>query len=290
VLYFSPAGGLAGDVFSRHVGGRSRRLPAGLELLGIAAAVLGLFVWTLDEGLNGENFVPLPLLLAGLALILAWLPGESRWFWRSWPLLALSLLLSLLFMLIGPDTLQTGLLMLLGAGAGLGAVWLLLTPAGLARLKGHALERHRQDTAHARRIVGVPWVQDGALPALTLGTLSLMASTPERLVGPFSSSFLATAVLLLGSVFLLVQARRQENQLRWWVGLAGFGLGALKLVFVDLEDLGGMARGAGTVLIGLLLLGIGQLAPRPEDSSPGELQPTEPQTEERQTTEPGSVG
>ena len=42
-------------------------------------------------------------------------------------------------------------------------------------------------------------------------------------------------------------------------------LAACKLVFVDLDDLGGMARGAATVLIGLLLLGIGQLAPRPEE-------------------------
>ena len=114
------------------------------------------------------------------------------------------------------------------------------------------------------------------LPALLLGLLALMGRTFELLNRGATTDWLTTtttsSVVLLGSsVVALLVARRRNSPLRWWVALAAFGVASFKLVFVDFGDLGGTLRGGATVVIGLLLLGIGQLAPRPEQ--PGEKQP-----------------
>ncbi|GAA5514585.1 hypothetical protein Dcar01_03341 [Deinococcus carri] len=238
------------------------RWRGGLEGAGVATAALGLLVWT-QEG-DGEERAA--LLLALLTVGVALLPGESRWFWRAWPLLALAVLVSVASMLTGPRDPGAGLWLLLGALGTGAALWLLVTLAGLRWLARRP--DPRGDTARAASLVAPPLLQDGLWPGLALVLLALGGRTAELLVrgeGPLTFTLTSTVVLLAASVALLVQARQLGHPLRWWVALATFGLGALKLVFVDLDDLGGLFRGAATALLGLLLLGIGQLAPRPEE-------------------------
>lgn len=262
LLYMSPAARLAAEVWGREAAVSGTW--AVLEGLGVFAAVLGLLTWSLEELFAGHALPPLDLLLAGLAVLAALLPSHSRWNLRAWPVLALGVAVTALRMLDAPPSVATGLQTLLGAVAILAALWLLVAQSGRRWLEQWRGERP------AGREVDRPWMQDGVLVALGLLLLALMGRTAEllRRAGPelssLTSTSLSTAVLLAASVLALLQARRRERQVGWWVALTAFGLGALKLVFFDLGDLGGMARGAGTALIGLLLLGIGQLAPKPE--------------------------
>lgn len=241
------------------------RIRLGLEGLGVATAALGLLIWGEVDGVPER----MPPLLALLAVVLAALPGETRPFWRAWPVLGLAVLSSVGAMLEGPASVGVGVWRLLGAAATGAALALLGTPAGWAQLR-RGLDS-RGDRDEAGRLLAFPAVRDVALPALALGLLALAGRTAEYLLGgggPFTLT--STAVLLVASVALLVQARRLRRPPRWWVALAAFGVGALKLLFLDFGDLGGLLRGAATALIGLLLLGIGQLAPRPdEEAAPG---------------------
>lgn len=267
LLFLGPGGRQAGEALR----GGPRRLVVSLELLGVASAALGLLAWGLDEGLGGTTFAALGLALAALAALVTRLPGQSRWSWRAWPLLGLAALVSGGAMLGGPGTVGEGVLTLLGAGATLAALWVLTTPAGLRRLPAFSSPRQRRITAQAVRRTGDPLWRDALLPALGLTLLALMGRTAELLLRgadaglPLASTLTSTAALLVASVGLLVLARRWARPLLWWTALLAFGLAAGKLVFVDLDDLGGAARGAATILIGLLLLGIGQLAPRPQE-------------------------
>lgn len=237
----------------------------GLEGAAVATAALGLLTWGEVDGVP-ERAAPL---LALLAVVLAALPGETRPFWRAWPVLGVAVLASVGTMLEGPASLSVGLWRLLGAAVTGAALVLLGTPAGWMWLRRGP--DPRGDRAQAGRLVDLPAVGDVALPALALLLLALAGRTTEYLLGgegPFTLT--STAVLLASAVALLVQARRLRRPPRWWLALAAFGVGALKLVFLDLDDLGGLLRGAATALIGLLLLGIGQLAPRPdEEAVPG---------------------
>ncbi|MBB5233668.1 hypothetical protein [Deinococcus budaensis] len=270
LLGWGPGGRQAGEMLR----GGPRRLLVALELLGAASAVLGLLAWGLGEGAAGLTFAGLGLALAVLAALLARVPGQSRWPWRAWPALGLAALASAGAMLGGPGTAGEGALTLLGACAALAALGGLTTPAGLRRLPPAASLRQRRVTAQAVRRTGDPLWRDALLPALGLTLLALMGRTAELLWRgpdarlPLAPTLTSTAVGLAASVALLVLARRAGRPLRWWTALLAFGLAAGKLVFVDLDGLGGMARGAATVLIGLLLLGIGQLAPRPETQHP----------------------
>lgn len=280
VLYLSPAGRLAARAWGGEAG-HERRTGAVLELLGVGTAVLGLLTWTVTEAVDGRPLPPLGLLLAGGAVLVARLPGQSRWQARAWPVLALAVLASLERMLDAPQGRTDGLWTLLGTGATLAALAGLGTSRGLRLLGG---------LARPGPVLEQPWWRDGALVALGLWLLALMGRTAELLpraapgLSTLTSTSLSTAVLIACSVLVLMQARRLERPVRWWVGLGAFGLGALKLVFFDLDDLGGMARGAGTVLIGLLLLGIGQLAPKPEPPAAGPPAPEPP------APEPHAVG
>jgi Predicted membrane protein (DUF2339) len=251
------------------------RLIVPLELLGVATVTIGLLAWTLRALLDGQSLPPLALLLSLLAVVVATLPGESRWFWRAWPPLGLSALASLVVMLGSPASGAEASLTLLGTAVTLAALWLLITPAGLNLLK------LRQSKLQVPPALSAAFIQDAVFPALTLVLLALMGRTLELLIRhsvsgstelfTFTTAF--SVVLLVGAVLLLGQARQQRIPLRWWVALVAFGLAALKLVFIDFGDLGGMARGAATVVIGLLLLGIGQLAPRPESVLPDPVLP-----------------
>ncbi|MCP2014089.1 hypothetical protein L1280_001226 [Deinococcus sp. HSC-46F16] len=238
------------------------RVRQGLEGVAVGAAALGLLTGPELDG-AGERAAPL---LALLAVGVAALPGETRRFWRAWPVLGVALLASAGAMLEGPAATRVEGWRLLGA-AGTGAALALLgTPGGWRWLvRG---PDPRGDRARVGRLLSPPPVRDVVLPALTLGLLALAGRTAEYLLGGQGSLTLAsTAALLAGAVALLVQARGLRRPLRWWVGLAAFGVGALKLVLLDVSDLGGLLRGAATVVIGLLLLGIGQLAPRPDEEA-----------------------
>jgi len=224
----------------------------------------------LSKQASRTNLAALGLAFAALAVVAAHLPGQSRWSWRAWPPLGLAAFVSAGTMLAGPGSLAEGVLTLLGTGATLAALWALTTPAGLRGWPPLSSPRQRRVTAQAvRRTATPPW-RDVLLPALGLILLALMGRTVELLPGgadvrlPLTPTLTSTAVGLATSVALLVLARRTARPLLWWTALLAFGLAACKLVFVDFGDLGGVARGAATVLIGLLL-GIGQLAPRPEE-------------------------
>ncbi|MDL2343488.1 DUF2339 domain-containing protein, partial [Deinococcus sp. MIMF12] len=238
------------------------RLRRGLEGLAVGTAALGLLLRGEVDGVP-ERVAPFLALLAG---VLAALPGESRPFWRAWPVLGVAVLASLGAMLQGPAAPPVEGWRLLGAAGAGAALALLGTPAGWRWLRRGP--DPRGDRKAAERLLSAPAVQDGVLPALTLGLLALAGRTAEFLLGgegPFTLT--STAALLASAVALLVQARRRRRPWRWWLALAAFGVGALKLVFLDLDDLGGLLRGAATALIGLLLLGIGQLAPRPDEEA-----------------------
>lgn len=241
-----------------------------MELLGVAAAVLGVGAWTADL-VPGVLCSALPLTL--LAVLVAWLPGKDRWTWRALPVLGLALLVTVITLIGVPQSAGVGVFTLLSAALLLGALWLLFTPAGLRLLRPRSVQT--VPAPPVGRAPGNPLVQEGVLSALLLGLLALMGRTFELLNRGAITDWLTTttssAVLLGSSVVALLVARRRNSPLSWWVALAAFGLASFKLVFVDFGDLGGTLRGGATVVIGLLLLGIGQLAPRPEQ--PGQKQP-----------------
>ncbi|MPY67348.1 hypothetical protein F8S09_11715 [Deinococcus sp. SDU3-2] len=263
---FAVHGLLAGGLLYALAGVHRPLLPAGLrrglEGLAVGTAALGLLTGPEVDGVE-ERAAPF---LALLAVVLAALPGETRPPWRAWPVLGVAVLASVGTMLEGPAGSGVGLWRLLGAAATGAALALLGTPAGWRRLRRGPDPRGDRD--QAEWWLGLLPVQDVALPALTLALLALAGRTTEFLLGgggPFTLT--STAVLLASAVALLAEARRSRRPLRWWVGLAAFGVGALKLVFLDFGDLGGLLRGAATAVIGLLLLGIGQLAPRPDEEA-----------------------
>ncbi len=256
------SGGLLYAVAGVHRPLFSARVRRGLEGVAVATAALGLPVWGEVDGVP-ERVAPG---LAVLAVVLAALPGETRPFWRAWPVVGLAVLVSAAVMLDGPDSSSAGLWRLLGAAATGAGLALLGTPAGWGWLRREPDPRGDRDGA--RRRLAVPAVRDGLLPGLALLLLALAGRTAEFLLGGAGPVTLtSTAVLLASAVALLVQARRLRRPVRWWLALAAFGVGALKLVFLDLDDLGGLLRGAATAVIGLLLLGIGQLAPRPDEEA-----------------------
>ena len=104
----------------------------------------------------------------------------------------------------------------------------------------------------------------GGLLTLSLGL------APDRL----AAHLIATGLLILAGLAGLLWAYRSEQRQAWWVGLTLFGLGAGKLVLLDLDGLGVSARGLGLTLIGLLLLWIGQLTPAEEEGAAGGLEGT----------------
>lgn len=100
--------------------------------------------------------------------------------------------------------------------------------------------------------------------ALAQGFGGLLALTLGLPLDEWQAGLISTGLLLLSGLTGLLWAYRSEQRPQWWLGLTLFGLGAIKLVMVDLEGLGVSARGLGLTLVGLLLLGIGQLAPAEE--------------------------
>ena len=93
--------------------------------------------------------------------------------------------------------------------------------------------------------------------------LAILAGT-DGLLG--AGALPVTLSLLIGGLIMLSQGRARRSVPVWWTGLGLFALASAKLVIADLDTLGTGGRGAALALIGLMLLGIAQLAPqaRPE--------------------------
>lgn len=227
----------------------NRRWGAGLEALAVAFWLLG-SAFFLETWLH-ESAAAMLLtgaLAAGLALLLPRLPLRSAP-WLPQVLLAASVLSALTApQWLAPEPERLGL----GSGW---LVWVLATatvfwffgavPKGMSR-------RVALLPDWGLLLVGAGLAQSAG------GLLSLTLGLP---LGSLYAGLMATGLLLLTGLVGLWWAYRSEQRSVWWLGLALFGLGAIKLVLIDLDGLGLSARGLGLTLVGLLLLGIGQLAP-----------------------------
>lgn len=96
----------------------------------------------------------------------------------------------------------------------------------------------------AHHLLGVPWDGDALLASFVVQT--------------------GIAILwTLLALALMVRAYRQGQRAPWLVGAGLLGLTVIKLLLVDLNNAGGGARIIAFIVVGLLMLAVGYLAPLP---------------------------
>ncbi|WP_293913969.1 hypothetical protein [Deinococcus sp.] len=256
-----PAEFMGADDARERFGLRAQQVAEGLALLGGVTALS----WLLDGQAQTA------MLLSAVALSAPFLRGVIAWPLVSLPLLGLSLVASL----SAPVT------DLAAANGGSGGVALLsLLVASLALwLLGSLSGRRRLPLVPAARRDAAPldaWALTLLEPGAACwgGLISVLASQfAARLADLAGTSGLlapgalpTTLGLLGGGVVMLFQGRERRSVPVWWTGLGLFALASAKLVIADLDTLGTGGRGVALALVGLMLLGIAQLAPqaRPE--------------------------
>ena len=173
------------------------------------------------------------------------------------------------------------------AGTGLGVAWLfgnvlpgnstplpwlpLLNPLELSLLLGlvvaaAALRSH----ADPHRLGRLAWA-GAALLMLTMAVLRAchhLGDLPwsARLLGEtLAQTSLTVAWCLAGVTTWILGSRRRDRPL-WWLGAALLGIVLLKLLLVDRQFVGNIAGIVSFVVVGLLLIIVGRIAPTPPRS------------------------
>ncbi|THF70363.1 hypothetical protein E7T06_07810 [Deinococcus sp. Arct2-2] len=283
--------GLAASLLVSVVLALSLRLPGTALLLARAALptqLSSLVLKQLAEGLGiGLAVIALVHLFPGSALLVILLLGAALGLpWVKtvlpWPVLSLPLLgVALATALNLPDTsspqaasslgsvlLSCAALFLLGSVRGRG---LLPWPPAAAAL---AAQLSRRATAAGETGAALWGGVIAALASAVVIRLAQWLGSAGLLTGDVLP---VTLVLFAGGLVMLAQGRARLSSPVWWTGLGLFALAAGKLVLLDLDTLGTGARGAALTVVGLLLLGIAQLAPQARPDGPLE------QAESRQT-------
>ncbi|TSA79070.1 DUF2339 domain-containing protein [Deinococcus detaillensis] len=273
-LYTLPM--LAATLLASLVLALSLRLPGTAPLLVRAAVPAQLRVLTLQQLTEGlgtglalsalANFFPgtalLVLILLGAALGLPWIRTALPWPALSLPLLAVALATALNLpdasslqaaSSLGPILLSYATLFLLGSVRGRELLpWSPVAAVLAARLNTRAKSVGEKGAA----------IWGAAIAALSALVVTRLAHWLGS-TGLLSADVLpVTLVLFAGGLVMLAQGRARLSAPVWWTGLAMFALAAGKLVLQDLDTLGTGARGAALTVVGLLLLGIAQLAPQ----------------------------
>lgn len=173
------------------------------------------------------------------------------------------------------------------AGIGLGMAWLvgnglpgnstplpwlpLLNPLELSLLLGlvvaAAALRSRTDPERAG---GLAWA-GAALLMLTMAVLrachhlGALPWSPEILSETLAQTSLTVAWCLAGVTAWVLGSRRLDRPL-WWLGAALLGVVLLKLLLVDRQFVGNLNGIVSFVVVGLLLIIVGRIAPTPPRS------------------------
>ncbi|MCX7032866.1 MAG: DUF2339 domain-containing protein [Arenimonas sp.] len=175
------------------------------------------------------------------------------------------------------------------AGAGLGIAWLLgnllpgnstplpwlplLNPLELSLLLGlmvaaAALRSH----ADPHRLGSLAWA-GAALLMLTMAVLRAchhlgdLPWSPEILGETLAQTSLTVAWCVAGVTTWILGSRRLDRPL-WWLGAVLLGIVLLKLLLVDRQFVGNIAGIVSFVVVGLLLIIVGRIAPTPPRSEP----------------------
>jgi len=129
------------------------------------------------------------------------------------------------------------------------------------------------DTLHAKEGVLSVWLPIGAmallfflLNAMLLRTLHHWLDIPYRFNALYASMTVQAALSLLWgflALILMLWAVRRAQRVPWFVGITLLVLTVGKLFFVELSNIGGMARIISFIGVGVLLLLIGYVAPLP---------------------------
>ena len=173
------------------------------------------------------------------------------------------------------------------AGGGLGLAWLLgnvlpgnsaplpwlpvLNPLELSLLLGlvvaaAALRSH----ADPHRLGSLAWA-GAALVMLTMSVLRAchhlgdLPWSPAMLSETLAQTSLTVAWCLAGVTTWILGSRRRDRPL-WWLGAALLGIVLLKLLLVDRQFVGNIAGIVSFVVVGLLLIIVGRIAPTPPRS------------------------
>jgi len=173
------------------------------------------------------------------------------------------------------------------AGAGLGMAWLvgnflpgnsaplpfvpLLNPLELSLLLGlgvgaHALRNRKGDSS----LFNLLWA-GAALLTLTMGVLRAchqladLPWSPALLSESLAQTSLTVAWCVAGVTAWILGSRRLDRPL-WWLGAGLLGIVLLKLLLVDRQFVGNIAGIVSFVVVGLLLIVVGRIAPTPPRS------------------------
>jgi uncharacterized membrane protein len=249
---------------------RITALVAVLLVIVLAGAELG---WQANHYLQQDGWVLIGLALPTLLLVV--LIGLYR-FWRarlddfyrqtiSAGLYGLILLDVLLCCLVQPDLKPLGYWPLLNpldlwqiAALILSARWWLKNPLRQSLLADVSW-RYAGDAIWAVTAFG--W-----LNSLLLRTLHKLADIPYNSHALFHSSLVQTGLSILWSVLavvLLMMAVKQHRRSWWLAGAALFAIVIIKLFVIDLDSSGTVERVVSFIGVGLLMLGVGYLAPLP---------------------------
>ncbi|MBP6597452.1 MAG: DUF2339 domain-containing protein, partial [Arenimonas sp.] len=173
------------------------------------------------------------------------------------------------------------------AGLGLGIAWVvgnflpgnsaplpfvpLLNPLELSLLLGLVLTAAAlRAQASPPRLGRLAWA-GAALFMLTLSVLRAchhLAGLPwsQALLGEtLAQTSLTVAWCLAGVTAWILGSRRRDRPL-WWLGAALLGVVLIKLLFVDRQYVGNVAGIVSFVVVGLLLIIVGRIAPTPPRS------------------------
>jgi uncharacterized membrane protein len=249
---------------------RITSLVAVLLVIVLAGAELG---WQADHYLQQDGWVLICLALPTLLLVIL---IDQYCFWRarlddfyrqtiSAGLYGLILLDVLLCCFVQPDLKPLGYWPLFNpldlwqiAALILSASWWLKTPLRQQPLADIAW-RYAGDAILA--ITAFCW-----LNSLLLRTLHTLADIPYSRHALFHSSLVQTGLSILWSalaVVLLMMAVKQRCRSWWLTGAALFAIVIIKLFVIDLDSSGTVERVVSFIGVGLLMLGVGYLAPLP---------------------------